>query len=444
MEVEPKAPDGASPSRHHEEARAVSGADEHEFASAATDSTPKQATLRTLLRGIGPGFIASASDNDPTTVGTLAIIGARTTFGLAWLLVLLVPMLAGVEAIASAVGSATGKDLQTLISERFGRWWSWFAVASLVSVNLVTLVADLDAGAVAVGLLTQRNWRLYCLPIAAAVAALLLLGSYRWLLRILTYVLCIFLLYIPAAFLAHPDWRAVLRGTFLPHFAWNSEYIAGTLALLGTTLTAYVYYWQTIEEREGAGQRSRRLGQFDAGFGMAVTVLVFWFILVATGATLGVHQQPVQTVQDAANALKPLAGPFARGLFAAGLLASALLALPVLTATTAYAVSVAAGWPVGLSLALRRGRGFSLVTLAVLLLALLLTLLQVEPESLLFFAGIAGGIGTPVLLGLLLVIAADPQLMRGHPVSRGLSGLGWGTTAVITLAGVAYLLAQTR
>jgi Mn2+/Fe2+ NRAMP family transporter len=380
--------------------------------------------VRAALGGLGLGLIAGASDNDPTTVGTLAIIGAQTGFGLSWLIVLLVPMLIGVQAIASSVGIVTGTDVQTLIRQRFGGWWSWFAVASLVSVNLVTVVADLEAGAVALGLLTGRDWRLFCLPIAAAVGALLLLGTYRWLLRTLTYVLCIFLLYIPAAFLAHPDWHTVFHDTFVPHFAWSRDYVAGTLALLGTTLTSYVYYWQTIEEREAAGKRSRRLGQLDAAIGMAFTGCIFWFILVATGATLGARHQPVLTAGDAASALRPLAGPFAGDLFAVALLASALLALPVLAASAAYAVSVAAGWPAGLSLPPRQSPRYSLVLVAILLLALPLTLLRVQPTALLFFAGIVGGIGTPLLLGLMLLIAADPRVMQGRPVSRGLSTLG--------------------
>ncbi|MGI8554218.1 MAG: NRAMP family divalent metal transporter, partial [Dehalococcoidia bacterium] len=364
-------------------------------------------TPRAAMKALGPGIISGAADNDPTTVGTLAVIGSQTTFGLAWLLILVLPMMASVQAIASAVGVTTGRDLQTLINERFGRTWTWIALAFLAGVNIFTLTADLEGGAAALGLITHLDWRWFTLPLAAGVGALLVFGNYEWVRRALTCVVLVFLLYIPAAFLSHPDWGKVLSGTLIPHFSFNSDYIAGALALLGTTLTSYVYYWQTIEEREEMGKRPRLLAQLDAGVGILVASLIFWFILVATGATLGVHHQQVQTAQDAANALKPVAGAFASYFFAAGLLASALLALPVLAGTTAYAVGETLGWSVGLSRQPWRSQGFYLVLLASLLLVVPLTLFGIEPTTLLFVAGIVGGIGTPLLLVLMLIIAHD-------------------------------------
>lgn len=399
-------------------------------------------SLRAVLRALGPGIISGASDNDPTTVGTLAVVGAQTTFSLAWLLILVLPMMASVQAIASAVGVTSGKDLQTLIRDRFGRAWTWIALAFLVGVNLVTLTADLEGGAAALGLLTHLDWRLFTLPLALGVAALLFFGSYEWVRRVLSGVLFVFVLYIPAAFLAHPHWGDVLRGTFVPHLSLKGNALAGMLAVLGTTLTSYVYYWQTIEERESAGTRPRLLAQLDAGSGMLAATVVFWFILVSTGATLGVHHQSVQTAQDAASALKPIAGAYAQYFFAAGLLASALLALPVLASTTAYAVGESLGWSVGLSHQPWRNQGFYLVLLAALLLVVPPTLLGIEPVTLLFVSGIIGGIGTPLLLVLLLIIAADRRVMKGRPIGRWLTVLGWGTAAVVSVATAAYLVSQ--
>ena len=188
---------------------------------------------------------------------------------------------------------------------------------------------------------------------------------------------------------------------------------------------ADVYYWQTIEEVEQAGTRPRRLAQIDATSGMVVATAIFWFIMVATGATLGVHHQQVQTAQDAASALQPIAGPLAQYLFAAGLLASALLVLPVLAGTTAYAVGDSLGWPVGLSRQPWRSQGFYIVLLATLLVVTPLTFLNIPPITLLFVAGIIGGIGTPLLLALMLVIAGDSRLYarpadRAQPETIGL------------------------
>jgi Mn2+/Fe2+ NRAMP family transporter len=370
------------------------------------------------------------------------VVGAQTGFTLSWLLLLVLPMMVSVQTVASAVGVTTGKDLQTLIRARFGAIWTWVALAFLVGVNIVTLAADLEGGAAALGLLTHVDWRWFPLPLALAVAALLLFGNYEWVRRILSAVLFVFLLYVPAAFMARPHWGEVLRDTFIPHFSFQSDVVAGTLALLGTTLTSYVYYWQTIEEREAAGRRPRILAQLDAGSGMVVATLVFWFILVSTGATLGVRHEQVQTAQQAAAALKPIAGPAAQYLFAAGLLASALLALPVLAGTTAYAVGDSLGWPVGLSLQPWRSQGFYLVLVAALLLVVPLTLLGIQPVALLFIAGIIGGIGTPLLLVLLLLVGSDRTLMGGAPIGAGLRALGWATAAIVTLATAAYLFSQ--
>lgn len=399
-------------------------------------------SLGSALKALGPGVIAGAADNDPTTVGTLAVIGSQTTFGLSWLLLLVLPMMAGVQAVAGAVGNTSGKNLQVLIRDRFGMRWSWVALAFLIGVNVFTLAADLEGGAAALGLITHLNWRIFTLPLAAGVGAVLVFGSYTWVRRILTVVLFVFLLYVPAAFLSHPDWGQVLRGTFIPRISFEKDYIAGALALLGTTLTSYVYFWETIEEAERETERPRILTQLDAVSGMVAATAVFWFILVSTGATLGVHHQTVQTAQDAAGALKPIAGPLAQYLFAGGLLASALLALPLLASTTAYSVGEALGWPVGLSRPPWRSQGFYLVVVASLLAVVPLTFAGIEPIQLLFLAGVVGGVGTPLLLVMLLVIAGDRRIMKNRPVARGIRALGWATAAIIALATAAYLLSQ--
>lgn len=399
-------------------------------------------TAGAVAKALGPGVIAGAADNDPTTVGTLAVVGSQTTFALAWILVLILPMMASIQAIAAAVGATSGKSLQVLIRDRYGRVCAWIALLFLLTVNVFTLAADLEGGAAALGLILHIHWRFFTLPLAILVAGALLFGSYDVIRRILTCVLFIFLLYIPAAFLAHPTWGAVFRGTFVPHLSLTGDEIAGALALLGTTLTSYVYYWQTIEEVEQPGRRPRVLAMLDASSGMGVATVIFWFILVTTGATVGAHHQTVQTAQDAAGALKPIAGPLAQDLFAGGLLASALLALPVLAGTTAYAVGETLGWSVGLSRQPWRSQGFYVVLVASLLLVVPLTFLNIEPITLLFVSGLIGGIGAPVLLALLLLIASDRRAMQDRPIGGWLKLLGWATAAIVSLATVAYLVSQ--
>jgi Mn2+/Fe2+ NRAMP family transporter len=255
----------------------------------------------------------------------------------------------------------------------------------------------------------------------------------------------VFLTYIVAGFLAKPDWSDVLRHTLIPSFEINPAYIAGSLALLGSTLTSYVYFWETIEEEE-EHHSYRRLGyvQFDAGAGILFTVIIFWFITISSGATAGLSGIHVQTAQDAAIALTPLAGPFATQVFALGLLASALLALPVLAATTAYVVTEtfdighgsveeSVNW---------NNLPFYMVIILGLIVSAAISYIGIEPIQLLFFASIAGGLGTPVLLVLLFRVANDESIMGQHRTSGWMRVAGLFTAIVVTIATIAYLALQ--
>lgn len=395
---------------------------------------------REVLAVLGPGLIAGLSDNDPTTVASLAVIGATTTFGLLWLVVLVVPMLVVVQLIAAAVGVCARAGLEDAVRARYGRTWALVALLLVLAVNLLTLAADLEGGAAALGLMTGLSYGWFILPFAVVVGALLLWGTYEIVQRALRWVLLVFLAYPASAILAHANWGAVLRHSVVPHLAGSADYVAAAIALLGTTLTSYAYVWETIslaEERPPL----RRLGlvQVDAGIGMVMAGLLFWFIVVATGTTLGTHHAPVQTAEDAAAALAPAAGRYASLIFAVGLLASAILAVPVLAGTSAYVMAEAFGWRASLDAAFHRARAFYGALLASLTIGTAITLLGVPPITLLFWSSIASGLATPVTLILMLLIARDRQTMAGHPVGKGMAILGWLVVAVVTAAGGAFL-----
>ncbi len=397
-----------------------------------------------LLRHLGAGVIAGAADNDPTTVATLAVVGATTIYGLAWLVVLLLPMLVAIQVISARVGAVTRSDLETVVREQLGFRWALAAMVLVVGVNLITIGADLEAGAAALELLTGLPWPWFVVPLTLGIGALLALGSYRQVARLLGYVLLIFLAYFAAAALARPAWSEVVQHMVVPSLQLTPDYVAAILALLGTTLTSYVYFWETIEmAEERPPLHLLRWVEWDAAGGMVFTVLVFWAIVVGTGATLGVAGQPVATAQDAAAALAPLAGVWAEALFAVGLLASAVLALPILAATSGYVVCAAFDWRRGLDVPLGRcSWRFYAVMLGSLVLGAAMTHLGMEPIQLLFAASILGGLGTPVLLVLLLVLARSPRVMGTHRVSGLLAGVGWATTAIVSVACVIYLAQQ--
>lgn len=400
---------------------------------------------RAVLKALGPGLIAGASDNDPTTVATLAVIGASTAYGLAWLVVLVIPMLVVVQVVAAAVGVCAREGLAAAVRARFGRGWAIAALLAVLAVNLVTLAADLEGGAAALGLLTGVPGRWFALPFAAVAGALLVWGNHGAIQRALRWVLLIFLAYVAAAFLARPDWGDVLRHTVIPHFALSSAYVTGAIALLGTTLTSYAYVWETIEAAE-ARPPLRRLGlvQLDAGAGMVLAGALCWFIVIATGATLGATGTEVQTAQDAAAALAPAAGRYVAMLFGLGLLASAVLAVPVLAGTSAYVLAEVCGWRASLDAPFARARPFYGAMLASLAIGAAITFLGVGPIRLLFLSSIAGGLATPFTLALLLLIARDRAAMRGERIGGGLAAAGWLVVAVVTAAAAAFLWQTLR
>jgi Mn2+/Fe2+ NRAMP family transporter len=394
-----------------------------------------------LLKRLGPGLIAGASDNDPTTVASLSVIGASTGYGLSWLVILVIPMLVVVQTISAAVGVVTREGLEDVIRRCYGRFWAMVALLLVLVVNVITLAADLEGGAAAIGLLSGKPYQWFIVPLAVAVAALLIWGSYTALERVLRYVLLIFVAYVVTAFLARPDWGQVLQATVVPHLNFSSAYVQGALALLGTTLTSYAYVWETIEEAEERPPL-RRLGlvQVDAGVGMVLAGAVFWFIVIGTGATLGVHHQQVQTAEDAAKALAPLAGPFAAVVFGVGLLASAVLAIPVLAGTSAYVMAEAFGWKSSLNLRFTQAKPFYVTLVVCLALAVGLTLLGISPIQFLFWSSLAGGLGTPVTLALLMLVARNRGVMGKLRIGPRLAAGGWLVTAVVVLACAVFLV----
>lgn len=246
-----------------------------------------------------------------------------------------------------------------------------------------------------------------------------------------------------AAFLAHVRWAAVARSTFEPTLHLTSSYVSGVVALVGTTMTSYVYVWQTIEEAEDApdsGQAPWR--QAGATLGILASVILFWFLLIATRATLGAHHLPVATAQEAAQALRPVAGAAASKLFGFGLLASAVVALPAITSTCGYVAAAAVGWTRGLSQPLARARPFYAVTAAVVGVAVALAFSGTARIRLLYLASIAGGLGTPLGIVCLLLVAGDHRIMGGRPVGPWLKAWGRLVTALVGAMTVVFLVRQ--
>jgi Mn2+/Fe2+ NRAMP family transporter len=386
-------------------------------------------------RYLGPGVVSGASDNDPTTVASLAVIGATTVYGLGWLVVLVIPMLATVQVISARVGAITKHGLEADARKLHGRAAAFILLVSVVSVSFITLVADLEGGGAAMQVLSGIDFRWWVVPIAASSLGLLIFDSYEKVKRVLLAFPLLFLAYPISAVLAHPDWHAVLVGTLVPHFTRSQDYASGAIALLGTTLTSYAYVWQTIETaRERPPIKRLGLVQVDATFGTIVAGLSFLAIVVATGATLGVHHQTVDTADQAAKALEPLAGHYARLLFGFGLLGSAMLAVPVLIASSAYMLNETFDWHSTLDTKWPRGRRFYGSMILLTVTAVLACLLGAPPVKVLFTASIIGGIGTPISLVIMLLVARSKKIMGRHTIGNSLAAAGWLVAGIVIIA----------
>ena len=397
-----------------------------------------------LLRGAGPEIVSGASDNDPTNVGTAVVVGAQTGYRLCWVALLVAPLLGVVLTIAARVGVVARGDLQSLARRRYGPGVASVLLVSVTAVNVVTMAADLQAGAAGIGLLSGVSPRVLVLPLSLALAAALLAGRYRHLVAALRVLLPGFVVFSVAAVLAQPDWPRLIRDSLWPALSLNRTELAGALALLGTTLTSYVYVWETVQRgvEEPAGQpAAQRLTRARAGAvaGAVFTAVILWSMLVASAATLGRHHQVAGSAQQAAQELRPLAGGMAGDLFAAGLVVSALVALPVLIASTGYVVGAQFDWRRGLSQPVRQARRFYAVLAVPILLAAVVTLTGVPVLHTLVAASVLGGIGTPIGLVVLVRLARDPQVMGAQPIPRSLAAAGWMIAAV--MGGLSVLLA---
>ncbi len=406
----------------------------------------QRSSVSRLLRGIGPELVSAASDNDPTNVGTAAAVGAQTGYQLSWLALLIAPLLGVVLTIAAQVGAVARDDLQSLTLKRYGRGVAAVLLVSVVVVNLVTIAADLQAGAAGIGLLAGVGSRWLVVPLGAAVAGLLLAGKYGQVVGVLRYLMLGFVAFGAAVVLAHPDWPRLLQASLVPALSLRRDEVAGGLALLGTTLTSYVYVWETIgrgveEPPDGtAGGRGLARARAGAVVGAVFTAVILWCMLVASAATLGRHHQAVTSAQDAAGALRPLAGSAAADVFAAGLVTSAVVALPVLMASTAYVVGAQFGWRRGLSEGIGRARGFYAILVASVGFALAVSLAGIPVIAMLVAASVIGGFGAPIGLVILVRLARDPQVMGPRPISRRLALAGWAVAVIVGGFGLLAIL----
>jgi NRAMP (natural resistance-associated macrophage protein)-like metal ion transporter len=415
---------------------------------AAVEAEPNP--IRRFLKILGPGFISGAADDDPSGIGTYATAGASLGFSTLWTALLTLPLMAAVQLVCAKIGLVTGRGLAGVLRKHYPRWLLYAAVFPLFAANTINVGADLGAIAAAINLLVPAlPIPLLILPIALGILILQIWGSYRLIARTFKWLTLALFAYFGAAILARPNWGEVLSATFLPTIEFDQTYLLTLVAILGTTISPYLFFWQASEEveeeeamgrtqlwrRRGASDKELEYAAVDVNVGMGFHGLVMFFIMLATAATL--HQAgktDIKTATDAAEALRPLAGDLSSILLAVGLIGSGVLAVPILSGSAAYALSEAFGWKYGLDQNPGRAKQFYAVIAAATFIGVAIDYLGINPIDALFFTAVINGFVAPPLLVMIMLVANNRKIM-GKRTNSGLTNvLGWGAAAVMFVA----------
>jgi NRAMP (natural resistance-associated macrophage protein)-like metal ion transporter len=405
-------------------------------------------------RNLGPGLVTGASDNDPSGIGTYSVAGATTGYRLLWMAPLTMPLLVPVQSMAARIGACREEGLGRAIQDRFGRKVLLGAIAILMVANIATIGADLGGVAAGVRLLAPIPVAVVIPVVAAGLLAVEIFWSYRRFASLVKWLTLVLFLYIISGFLARPDWGSVLKGSFVPRLSLSREYLSSAVAVLGTTISPYMFFWITSqeveEEREQAGPdldddpatapRAERSRRIDIISGMAYANVVFYFIILANAATLGQRGIKIQTADQAAKALTPIVGHFDTVLFALGLIGAGLIAIPVLAGAAAYPLAELFGWEEGLDHPLKRAPGFYASLSLAVVLGIVVNFVGVDPVKALVGAAVLQGFLAPVLLVLLTLIARDPDVMGPHRNGWYDTTFGFLTAAIMAAAAVALIV----
>lgn len=397
-----------------------------------------QSRLKRLARIAGPGIITGGADNDPSGIVTYSTVGATAGFSQLWLLLLSTPLLIAVQGMAARLGSVTKLGLAELIRNEFGKPVALFAAFLVVGANVATIGADLVAMASVLELLTHIRLIFFIVPLVVIMGYVTIFQDFKVIEKFMLWLVAVFGTYIVAGFMAHPHWPTVLQQTFLPPIKPSLSYFTGAVGLLGTTITPYLFFWQTAGEREERrGVEQMNDTYIDISSGMMFSNLIAYFIMIATASTLFVHHRTIQTAADAASALTPFAGRFATLLFSIGILGAGLLAIPVLSISTGYVVAGTLGWRMGLGRQAYSAPGFYSVIALVMLAGVELAISGFSPVKALFYSQVLNGLVAPVLVALIVVLASRRGLMGQYIATVWERIGGWAAVAIISVADLA-------
>jgi NRAMP (natural resistance-associated macrophage protein)-like metal ion transporter len=425
-------------------------------AAGAAVSRQPRTPRRLFWQALGPGVITGASDDDPSGIGTYSQVGAQFGFGMLWTMLFSFPLMVCVQLICAHIGRVTGEGIAGNLRRHFNSGILFPIIGLLLIANTINIAADLGAMGATLQLLIGGPAILYTMGFGLTSLALEVFVPYSRYVRLLKWLCMALFAYVATAFTLAIPWREVAVSTLLPHLALETGYVTAVVAIFGTTISPYLFFWQAsqeVEDQQAAADEEPLIlaplqapAQFarmrvDTYVGMAMSNVVAFFIILTTAITLHAHGVTrIDTAAQAASALRPVAGKFAFALFSLGIIGTGLLAVPVLAGSTAYGVAEAMRWQFGMELKLAQATKFYTIIAASVMIGLAMDFMGVDPIRALFWTAVINGVVAAPLIVVIMLMAARPRVMQQFVITGFLKWGGW-VTAVLMIAGVVAMFA---
>jgi len=406
--------------------------------------------IKDLLKKVGPGFITGAADDDPSGVGTYSIAGAKYGYKMVWMALFLLPAMISIQEMCGRIGLITGEGLTSVIKKFYSKKLMWFAVSLLAVANIINIGADLGIMASSLQMIFGLPFYFWLVLTSVVIVWLEITVSYKKYSGVLKWLGLSLCVYVITAFMVQQDWREIFLATLIPHIDFDMGYLMTLVGFLGTTISPYLFFWQASEEVEErisekfikdfdekpvTKMREVSIMRMDTKVGMLFSNLMTFFILLTAAGTL--HRNGVfdiETPQQAALALKPLAGHFAYLLFAFGMIGIGLQSIPVLAGSLAYAVADALGIKEGLSKKFTQAKGFYTVIALATIIGALMNLIGINTIQALYYAAIVNGVIAVPLIFIIIRMADDIRIVDGFKTQKKYKVIAWMTFAFMALS----------
>jgi len=407
----------------------------------------KTTVVRKFFANLGPGLITGAADDDPSGISTYSMAGARFGYTPLWTAWVSFPLMTAVQLMCARLGVVTGHGLAGAVRRRYSPRVLWGACSLLIIANVINVGADLGGMGEVTGMISGVSPLIWTPLYAVFIVSVLFWSTYKQIARTFKWLTLVLFAYVAAAFLAKPDWGAVLTATLIPHVAFTRDSMSVLVAILGTTISPYLLFWQAAEEvehkksegsiRKKPSKQELRRVRTDVTVGMLFSNIIMYFIILTTAATLHAHGiTNIETAKQAAEALRPLAGDGAYWLFALGVIGTGMLGVPVLVGSCAYALAEASLWRATLDQPPRGAPRFYSIIAVAMVLGLALNYLKINVVQMLFWTAVINGVLAPPLILLTVLLTSDSRVMGPHINSPLLRWLGWATFAAMTVAAI--------